>query len=160
SSWSWSRVAPAPTGPPTEPLSGSRSSQSWGSSSRSSLAASRSVGGILLSVTEKILEADDASVRDLQIVPSDSWPGFDQTMSSNEAFMMAAAAGGLVVAAFITSAAFCLLVRYLAPRIGFVDRPGGHKGHRQPTPLGGGVAIWLTTVGILAIGVLVIHGWG
>ncbi len=33
-----------------------------------------------------------------------------------------------------------------APRWGFVDRPGGHKGHRAPTPLGGGVAIWLTTV--------------
>jgi UDP-GlcNAc:undecaprenyl-phosphate GlcNAc-1-phosphate transferase len=81
-------------------------------------------------------------------------------MSSNELFVMAAAAGGLVVAAFIASATLCLLVRYLAPRIGFVDRPGGHKGHRQPTPLGGGVAIWLTTVGILAIGILIVRGWG
>ncbi|HZW33945.1 MAG TPA: MraY family glycosyltransferase, partial [Isosphaeraceae bacterium] len=40
----------------------------------------------------------------------------------------------------------------LAPRWGLVDRPGGHKGHREPTPLGGGVAIWLTTVSVLAAG--------
>src|SRR5262249_41819610 len=100
------------------------------------------------------------SVHDLQLVPSDSCPGLDQTMSSNEVFIMAAAAGGLVVAAFIASATLCLLVRYLAPRIGFVDRPGGHKGHRLPTPLGGGVAIGLTTVGILAIGILIVRGWG
>ena len=39
-----------------------------------------------------------------------------------------------------------------APRFGLVDRPGGHKGHRAPTPLGGGVAIWLTTVSILGAG--------
>ena len=71
-------------------------------------------------------------------------------MSSNDVFMLAAVASGLVVTAFISALSLCLLVRYLSPRIGFVDRPGGHKGHRLPTPLGGGVAIWLTTVGILA----------
>ena len=81
-------------------------------------------------------------------------------MSSNGVFMWAAVASSLVVAAFLASAVLCLLVRYLAPKMNFVDRPGGHKGHRQPTPLGGGVAIWLTTVGILAIGILIVRGWG
>ena len=30
--------------------------------------------------------------------------------------------------------------------------PGGHKGHRSPTPLGGGVAIWLTTSAYWSLG--------
>jgi UDP-GlcNAc:undecaprenyl-phosphate/decaprenyl-phosphate GlcNAc-1-phosphate transferase len=81
-------------------------------------------------------------------------------MSSNDVFVLAAVASGLVATAFVTSAVLCLLARYLAPRLGFVDRPGGHKGHRQPTPLGGGVAIWLTTAGILALGILIVRGWG
>src|SRR6516165_4207585 len=80
-------------------------------------------------------------------------------MSSNEVAVLAATAGGLVLTAFITSALLCLLVRYLAPRLGFVDRPGGHKSHRTPTPLGGGVAIWLTTVGILGLAILIMRGW-
>jgi UDP-GlcNAc:undecaprenyl-phosphate GlcNAc-1-phosphate transferase len=81
-------------------------------------------------------------------------------MSSNDVFMLAAVAGSLVVAAFITSALLCLLLRHLSPRLGFVDRPGGHKGHREPTPLGGGVAIWLTTTGILGLGILIVGHWG
>jgi UDP-GlcNAc:undecaprenyl-phosphate GlcNAc-1-phosphate transferase len=81
-------------------------------------------------------------------------------MSSNDLFVLAAAAGGLVVVAFVLSAALCLAVRYLSPKLGFVDRPGGHKGHRQPTPLGGGVAIWLTTVSILGLGTLIMGRWG
>jgi UDP-GlcNAc:undecaprenyl-phosphate/decaprenyl-phosphate GlcNAc-1-phosphate transferase len=81
-------------------------------------------------------------------------------MSSNDVFVLAPVAGGLVVAAFVTSAVLCLVVRYLAPKIGFVDRPGGHKGHRQPTPLGGGVAIWVTTVSILGLGILIMGRWG
>jgi UDP-GlcNAc:undecaprenyl-phosphate/decaprenyl-phosphate GlcNAc-1-phosphate transferase len=91
---------------------------------------------------------------------SGAYPGFDETMSSNDVFMLAAVAGSLVVAAFITSALLGLLARLIAPRLGFVDRPGGHKGHREPTPLGGGVAIWLTTVGIVGLGILIVGGWG
>ncbi len=79
-------------------------------------------------------------------------------MNSNEG-VLAAAAGGLVAAAFITSAVLCRLVRYLAPRLGFLDRPGGHKSHHTPTPLGGGVAIWLTTIVMLALGLLVMRNW-
>jgi UDP-GlcNAc:undecaprenyl-phosphate/decaprenyl-phosphate GlcNAc-1-phosphate transferase len=81
-------------------------------------------------------------------------------MSSNDVFMLAAVAGSLVVAAFISSAALGLVVRRVSPRLGFVDRPGGHKGHREPTPLGGGVAIWLTTAGILVLGILIVGGLG
>jgi UDP-GlcNAc:undecaprenyl-phosphate GlcNAc-1-phosphate transferase len=35
------------------------------------------------------------------------------------------------------------VVRRLAPRWGLVDRPGHRKVHTTPTPLGGGLAIWL-----------------
>ncbi len=46
------------------------------------------------------------------------------------------------------------VVRRRAARWGLVDRPGGHKQHEQPIPLGGGVAIFLALVLPLA-GVLV-----
>jgi UDP-GlcNAc:undecaprenyl-phosphate GlcNAc-1-phosphate transferase len=55
---------------------------------------------------------------------------------------------------FGLSAALCGLVRRAAPWVGLMDRPGGHKAHQQPTPLGGGVAIWLTTVALLSAGAL------
>jgi UDP-GlcNAc:undecaprenyl-phosphate/decaprenyl-phosphate GlcNAc-1-phosphate transferase len=80
-------------------------------------------------------------------------------MSANEVNVLAAVASGLAAAAFISSATLCMLVRYLAPRTGFLDRPGGHKSHHTPTPLGGGVAIWLTTIAILGLALLVIRGW-
>ncbi len=35
---------------------------------------------------------------------------------------------------------------------GLVDNPGGRKAHRAPTPLGGGVAIWLTMVLMVGLG--------
>jgi UDP-GlcNAc:undecaprenyl-phosphate GlcNAc-1-phosphate transferase len=39
----------------------------------------------------------------------------------------------------------------LAPRLGFVDKPGGHKQHANPKPLGGGVAIvWGMILPLLA----------
>jgi UDP-GlcNAc:undecaprenyl-phosphate/decaprenyl-phosphate GlcNAc-1-phosphate transferase len=63
---------------------------------------------------------------------------------------------GLAAAGFVLSVLLCALVRWYAPRWGLVDRPGGHKGHRQPTPLGGGVAFWATTCLILLIGTLVV----
>ncbi len=48
-------------------------------------------------------------------------------------------------------------VRSLAPRVGFVDRPGGRKVHANPRPLGGGVAIFAGVVGPLAGALLVMH---
>jgi UDP-GlcNAc:undecaprenyl-phosphate GlcNAc-1-phosphate transferase len=65
-------------------------------------------------------------------------------------------AAGLVGSAFALSVVLCAVVRRLAPKWGFVDRPGGHKGHRAPTPLGGGLVIGLTTIGILGVGMLVV----
>jgi UDP-GlcNAc:undecaprenyl-phosphate GlcNAc-1-phosphate transferase len=68
---------------------------------------------------------------------------------------------GLALAAssFLLSALFCAAIRRMAPRWGLLDRPGGHKGHLAPTPLGGGVAIWLAIMVVLsASGLLVLFG--
>jgi len=69
---------------------------------------------------------------------------------------LAAAGAALAAAAFALGLALCAIARVVAPRFGLVDRPGGRKAHRAPTPLAGGVAIWLTTVLILALGALAI----
>jgi UDP-GlcNAc:undecaprenyl-phosphate GlcNAc-1-phosphate transferase len=77
-------------------------------------------------------------------------------MSLDDSMVFLGVAVGLVALAFGLCAGLCSLVRRYAPRWGFVDRPGGHKGHKRPTPLGGGVAIWLTTVIILGLGLLAV----
>ena len=80
-------------------------------------------------------------------------------MSSGSDWVLVDTGLGLAVAAFVLSWLFCAVARRYAPRLGFLDRPGGHKGHRRPTPLGGGVAIWLTTVIVLgACGLAVLMG--
>ncbi len=77
-------------------------------------------------------------------------------MSSGSAWALAKAGLGLAVAAFVLSNLFCMGARRYALRFGFLDRPGGHKGHYAPVPLGGGVAIWLATMVVLgACGLLV-----
>lgn len=63
---------------------------------------------------------------------------------------------GLFVLAFVLSAMLGGVGRVVAPRVGFVDRPGGRKAHQRPTPLGGGVAIWLTVMLMLGAGALVV----
>ena len=78
----------------------------------------------------------------------------DRMMSLNDAMVFGGIALGLVGLSCMICVGLCSLARRYAPRWGFVDRPGGHKGHRTPTPLGGGVAIWLTIVSVLAIGLL------
>jgi len=65
--------------------------------------------------------------------------------------IIAAAFGG----AFILSLTLCLLVRAVFGRIGFIDRPGGHKAHTKPVPYGGGVAIFLAVLLPVVGGVLV-----
>jgi len=40
----------------------------------------------------------------------------------------------------------------VAVRLGFLDRPAGHKAHGQPHPLLGGVAIYLGILGALLLG--------
>lgn len=47
---------------------------------------------------------------------------------------------------FLLSLAGTMMVRRLAERRGFVDRPGGHKRHAQPVALGGGIAITFALV--------------
>ncbi|SIO65767.1 UDP-GlcNAc:undecaprenyl-phosphate GlcNAc-1-phosphate transferase [Singulisphaera sp. GP187] len=78
-------------------------------------------------------------------------------MVSRDAWVVASAGLSLVLLAFALSAWFCALVRQWAPRLGLIDVPAGagHKGHKMPTPLGGGLAIWLATVVVLALGALV-----
>ena len=49
----------------------------------------------------------------------------------------------LLVAWFSTLIQIPLIIR-LAGRIGAVDRPGGHKRHREPIPFLGGVAVYLS----------------
>lgn len=51
-------------------------------------------------------------------------------------------------------------VRSIAPRLGFVDRPGGRKIHANPKPLGGGVAIFLGFSLPVLIGLAVIEAHG
>ncbi len=46
------------------------------------------------------------------------------------------------------------LARVWAPRIGFVDRPGGRKAHRRPTPLGGGIAIAGAVLMVFGLGII------
>jgi UDP-GlcNAc:undecaprenyl-phosphate GlcNAc-1-phosphate transferase len=65
----------------------------------------------------------------------------------------------LVASSFLLSVGACAVVRRMAPRWGLLDRPGGHKGHAAPTPLGGGVAVWLAIMVVLSVcGVLVLYG--
>lgn len=49
--------------------------------------------------------------------------------------------GALVAVPLVLSVVGTWLVRRWATRGGFVDRPGGHKGHPAAVPLGGGIAI-------------------
>ena len=68
--------------------------------------------------------------------------------------VIAACVPGLVVAWLVACA-----MRSLAPRWGLVDRPGLRKVHTQPTPFGGGVAIWAGVVAPLAVGQLLLWVW-
>ncbi len=43
------------------------------------------------------------------------------------------------------------MIRYLGPRLGLMDRPGGRKIHDHAIPLGGGIGIWLGVVVPLAV---------
>jgi UDP-GlcNAc:undecaprenyl-phosphate GlcNAc-1-phosphate transferase len=64
---------------------------------------------------------------------------------SSERLVQLAAGLGLAGSAFLLATGFGAIARRYAARLGFLDRPGGHKGHAAPVPLGGGVAIWLAT---------------
>ena len=48
----------------------------------------------------------------------------------------------LIAVSFTIAWGATLLMRWVASRLGFVDKPGGRKIHAKPKPLGGGVAIF------------------
>src|SRR5205814_6142124 len=86
--------------------------------------------------------------------------GSERGLVSASSVILPAVGAILVGVAFVLGCALCGLARWLAPRVGLVDRPGGRKAQRRVTPLGGGVAIWLTTGLVLATGAAVVEGWG
>ncbi|HUW58899.1 MAG TPA: MraY family glycosyltransferase [Planctomycetota bacterium] len=62
----------------------------------------------------------------------------------------------LLVTAFASSLALTLVVRGLAPRFDFLDRPRDRKAHVEPVPYGGGIAIFLTVSAALAAGIVTV----
>ncbi|MDX1967734.1 MAG: MraY family glycosyltransferase [Planctomycetaceae bacterium] len=71
-----------------------------------------------------------------------------------------------VLSAFWVSFLGTFLMRWLAPRWGLIDHPAARKVHVRPTPLGGGIAIWLGTVLPLVVAYLAVlaltgqqHAW-
>jgi UDP-GlcNAc:undecaprenyl-phosphate GlcNAc-1-phosphate transferase len=68
-----------------------------------------------------------------------------------------------LAAASVLSFCLTLLVRRLAGRLDFLDRPGERKTHPHPVPYGGGIAIFLTVALLLvsaALAVLYCHRHG
>ncbi|MDB5301006.1 MAG: putative undecaprenyl-phosphate N-acetylglucosaminyl 1-phosphate transferase [Phycisphaerales bacterium] len=63
----------------------------------------------------------------------------------------------LATLSFAISWAGTLAMKRIAPKIGFVDKPGGRKIHANPKPLGGGVAIFLGFALPVLAGLLIVH---
>lgn len=62
----------------------------------------------------------------------------------------------LAVPAGLLAWAVLYWVRAKAVGLGLVDQPGHRKVHVVPTPLGGGIGIWLGVVGTFAVGTVVV----
>jgi UDP-GlcNAc:undecaprenyl-phosphate GlcNAc-1-phosphate transferase len=61
----------------------------------------------------------------------------------------------------VISLVLTTIVRGVAPRIGLVDHPDStRKLHRKPTPLGGGIAVFLATAGVLGVTLVGPDPWG
>lgn len=63
----------------------------------------------------------------------------------------------LTLASFAVAWLGVFAMKRIAPRIGFVDKPGHRKIHHNPKPLGGGVGIFLGVSLPLAVGVLIVN---
>src|SRR5690349_20437880 len=63
----------------------------------------------------------------------------------------------LVAFSFVISWLFTFAMIRIAPRLGFVDKPGGRKIHANPKPLGGGVAIFLGIALPMIVGLLLVN---
>ena len=61
--------------------------------------------------------------------------------------------------AFALSLVLTALIRKIAPRVGFVDRPSAHKRHRGPVPYGGGIAIALAACVVLFVPAFLAYQW-
>ena len=70
---------------------------------------------------------------------------------------------GLALAGLVASAVVTAVMRSVAPRLGLVDRPGGHRTHENATPLGGGVGIyvglWAPVWACAGMAAVVAGGW-
>lgn len=66
---------------------------------------------------------------------------------------------GLGVVSFVISWVGTMTMKHVAPRVGFVDKPGHRKIHTNPKPLGGGVAVFWA-IALPVIGVLAYAWWG
>ncbi|MGD8453171.1 MAG: MraY family glycosyltransferase [Phycisphaerae bacterium] len=80
----------------------------------------------------------------------------------NRANLLLALAGALGIS-LVLSLLLTALVMRISRRIGFVDRPGGHKSHKEPVPYGGGVAIflaaWVPATAAIILAVTVSQAW-
>ncbi|MEA2734854.1 MAG: UDP-GlcNAc:undecaprenyl-phosphate/decaprenyl-phosphate GlcNAc-phosphate transferase [Humisphaera sp.] len=63
----------------------------------------------------------------------------------------------LVAISFVISWLLTFAMIRIAPRLGFVDKPGGRKIHANPKPLGGGVAIFLGIALPMIVGLLLVN---
>ncbi len=68
--------------------------------------------------------------------------------------MPIAALVSIIAVSMVLGAGFVPIIIRLGHRYGILDLPGKHKRHRQPTPLLGGVALFLTTWITIGIGYL------
>lgn len=64
-----------------------------------------------------------------------------------------------LLSAFLTSSVATMVMRRLAPRIGLIDHPAARKVHIVPTPLGGGIGIWVGVMLPLALAQFLIWNW-
>ncbi len=60
------------------------------------------------------------------------------------------------IPAALVAAVVLFPIRRHARRLGLLDRPGGHKSHTVPTPLGGGLGIWLGVVATMLAGTVAV----
>jgi len=63
----------------------------------------------------------------------------------------------LVAISFVVSWLLTFAMIRVAPRLGFVDKPGGRKIHANPKPLGGGVAIFLGIALPMLLGLVLVN---
>ena len=66
---------------------------------------------------------------------------------------------GAILPSFVISLVATYVIRTNAVRFGLIDKPGERKVHTTPTPLGGGLGIWLGVIATFAAGQLALYLW-